>query len=342
MTKEADKLVNNYIEEIKESLPDWITNDEDKLEDIVLEISSHIWDSAYEIAGSEDPDTISVQKAINNLGSPTEIAESYKARGTPKYFISEELWPSYQKAIFSIIAVIFTIIVVVQVVIVEPTNFFQAILNSITLSLNTITIFVIIMTAIFFYLSAEGYFPEDFDTKNKSEQKKFESEYYKPGEFFFSGIGGIVFGLLLITIPKDIIGLFRVLANFVIELINIGTANYSDFTLSGDLQFWMVLNGIVTIVIGITNLMKISNKDPEFHIGMNFFYLLAKIADLGLIVFAWINIGIFLEVLPQFSELLMRILFALGILSTVADIIKTGTKSSKLFDLKNKSSPTSY
>lgn len=339
MAKETEKLVNKFLDEIKENLPDWIKNDDEKVEDIILEISSHIWDSAYEIAGSDDPDTNSVQKALNRIGTPKEIAKSYKSRGTPKYFISEELWATYTKVIYGLIAVIFTLIIIVQVVIVEPNNFLQAIINSLTLSLNSITIFVIIITVIFVYLSAEGFLPEDFDTKNKKRtgKEKFESQYYKPGEFLFNGILGVVFGLFLIILPKDMIGLFRLIINFILELINIGTPNYSDFILSPDLQLWMTLSGVVTIVTGVIALMKIQTRDPEFHIGMNFFYFVTKIADLALIVYIVVNIRLLLEVLPQFSETILLLLLVLVIIGTIIDIISTVSKSFKLYELKSSS-----
>ncbi|MHA2365602.1 MAG: hypothetical protein ACXAC7_16720 [Candidatus Hodarchaeales archaeon] len=339
MNKEAEKLVKKYLDDIKNNLPDWIKDNKEKLEDLELEISSHIWDSAYEIAGSDDPDVSSMQKAINKMGSPIEIAKSYKTRGTPKYFISEELWPNFTKIVFSIIAVVFLIIVVVQIVIVEPNNLLQAIINGFTLSLNSITIFIIIVTMIFVYLSAEGYFPEDFDSKGtiRDEKEKFESEYYKPGEFLFNGIAGVILGLLLIILPKDMIGLFRVIVNWIIDLINIGTANYSDFSLSNEIYFWLILSGILTIITAVSNLMKIQTKDPGFHIGMNLLNLFAKVGDLSLIVYLWVNIELLLEVLPQFSENVMLVLLTLAIIGTVIDMIHTVWKSLKLFDLKNNS-----
>ncbi|OLS16825.1 MAG: hypothetical protein HeimC3_51450 [Candidatus Heimdallarchaeota archaeon LC_3] len=339
MSKESEKMVEKFLEEIKKNLPEWIKDNEEKVDDIILEIRSHIWDSAYEISGSDDPDSVSIEKAITRIGSPKEIAKSYKTRGTPKYFISEELWSTYKKIIYALIAIIFTLIVIVQIIIVEPNNLLQAIINSLILSLNSITIFVVIVTIIFFYLSAEGYFPEDLDSEGKiqSEREKFESKYYKPGELLFNGIAGITLGLLLIILPKDMIGLFRVILNWIIELLNTGTANYSDFNVSGDLIIWMTVSGIVTIITGIIYLMKIQTKDPEFHIGMSFFYFLAEIANLALVVYIWVNIELLLEVLPQLSENILLILLVLVIIGIVFDLFSTVSKSIKLFDLKNNS-----
>ncbi len=32
-----------------------------------------------------------VRQSISEMGNPTEIADEYKRRGTPKYYITEEL-----------------------------------------------------------------------------------------------------------------------------------------------------------------------------------------------------------------------------------------------------------
>ncbi|MHA1992649.1 MAG: hypothetical protein ACW981_19355 [Candidatus Hodarchaeales archaeon] len=342
MSKETEKLVEKFLDEIKENLPEWIKSDEEKLDDIILEISSHIWDSAYEIAGSDNPDTASIQKAINRIGNPKEIAKSYKTRGTPKYYISEELWSTYTKVIYALIAVIFTLIVIVQVIIVEPNNFLQAIINGVTLSINSITIFAIIVTVIFIYLSIEGYFPEDFDSKDKKKDEKEKFKYYKPGDFIFNGIFGIVFGLFFIILPKDMIGLFRVIINLIIEFLNIGTANYSDFVVSGNLQFWLTLNGILSIITGVIYLMKIQTKDPEFHIGMNFFYFLTRIGELGLTVYIVMNINLLLEVFPQLSEIAILVLLTLALIGIIIDTITTVTKSIKIYELKDHPTPSKY
>ena len=166
MRTENKILVDTFLKEIKRHLPDWLKSNDDKVEDILLEVSSHIWDSAQEIARSDDPDPSSIQEAINRLGSPKEIARSYKKRGTPKYFISEELWSIYTKVNWILIFLVFAVIVTVQVVIVEPADLAQALINGISLSYPIILTFVIVILAIFVGLSYEGYFPEDLGSED--------------------------------------------------------------------------------------------------------------------------------------------------------------------------------
>jgi KaiC/GvpD/RAD55 family RecA-like ATPase len=68
MTEENKQFVTNYLKEIKKNLPEWVKSNDQKVEDILLEISSHIWENASEIANSDDPDQSSLQEAMKRLG----------------------------------------------------------------------------------------------------------------------------------------------------------------------------------------------------------------------------------------------------------------------------------
>ena len=65
MSKESTKLVNNYLNEVKEELPDWLKEKKGEIEDILAELKSHIYDSACEIDGSDEPGMI-----VRRSGSP--------------------------------------------------------------------------------------------------------------------------------------------------------------------------------------------------------------------------------------------------------------------------------
>ncbi len=338
MRTENEKLVDNFLKEIKKQLPDWLKNNDDKVEDILLEVSSHIWDSAQEIAGSDDPDPASIQEAINRLGTPKEIAKSYKKRGTPKYFISEELWSIYTKVNWILISLVFTVIVIVQVVIVEPTDFVKALINGITLSYPIIITFIIIILAIFVGLSYEGYFPEDLGSVDaiQGDTKDKKLEFYKPDEFLFNGLVGILFGFLIIILPKDMINLIRIIINLIIGLFGGNTmATISEYVnISMELQIWLTLIGIVAIITGFVNLLKINTKDLKFHLTTNLILIFTGLVDFGLSLYIVTNLHLFSEVLP----LSVNILFFLGIIGvigTVIDIFRTVSKNIQLFGLLN-------
>ena len=327
MTTENEKLVNKFLEEIKKNLPEWLKSNNDKLEDILSEISSHIWDSAQEIAGSDDPDSTSIQKAINRLGNPKEIAKSYKNRGTPKYFVSEELWPIYTKTICFLIAIIFTVIVIAQVVLIEPNNLLQALTNGLTLSLSSISIFIIIVTAIFVGLSHEGYFPNDLGEQD--EAKKSKTDFYKPNEFLFNGLLGVLFGLFIIIMPLDMINLFRIVVNWIIGFFNGNTMIFNSTSISIELQTLLTIVGIFAIITGVTNLLKIT-KDIGFHLTMNFVLIITGIVDLGIGFYIVANLHLLSEILPL-SENILLFFCVIGIIGTFIGIIQSISTNLKLY-----------
>ncbi len=327
MTTENEKLVNNFLEEIKKNLPEWLKSNETKVEDILLEINSHLWDSAQEIAGSDDPDRNSIQEAINRLGNPKEIAKSYKNRGTPKYFVSEELWPIYTQVIGFIVAIIFTVIVITQVVLIEPNNLLQALTNGLTLSFSSVSIFIVIVTAIFVGLSHEGYFPKDLGAKDEAKESK--TNFYKPNEFLFNGLFGVLFGLLLIVMPLDMINLFRIIVNWIIGFLGGTLMVFNSASISLELQTLLTIVGIFAVITGVTNLLKIT-KDIRFHLTMNVILMITGIVDLGISFYIVANLHLLSEVLP-IAENILLFLCVIGIIGAIVEIFKTISTNIKLY-----------
>ena len=335
MKTEADITVDRFLKETKKHLPDWIKNNDTKREDILLEVSSHIWDSAQEIAGSDDPDSRSVQEAINRLGTPKEIAKSYKKRGTPKYFISEELWSIYTNVNWIVGIIVFLVIATVQVVVIEPNNLGQALINGISLSFPTIMTFFMVITCIFVGLSHEGYFPEDLDTDKKTDKEKDpKSKFYKPDKFLLNGLVGSLFGLLIIIIPIAMINLFRIIVNFILELLGQNTVSMRSeiVGLSVELQTWFTVIGILAIIAGITNLAKITTSDPGYQFKMNFVLIITGICDVIVAAYILANIHLLAEVIPL-SDNVLLILALLGAIGSVLDLATKVYKNTQLYGL---------
>ncbi|MHA1979153.1 MAG: HAAS signaling domain-containing protein [Candidatus Hodarchaeales archaeon] len=343
MKTETDRLVNNYVKQVKKHLPDWIKNNNEKLEDIILEINSHIWDSAQEIANSKDPEPKFVQEAINRLGSPKEMARSYKKRGTPKYFISEELSSIYTNVNWIVGIIVFLVIATVQVVVIEPDNLGQALINGISLSFPTIMTFLMVITWIFVGLSHEGYFPENLDTDKKADKEKDpKSKFYKPDEFLFNGLVGSLFGLLIIIIPIDMINLFRIIVNFILDLLGRNTvAMRSEVVgLSVELQTWFMIIGILAIIAGIVNLAKIGTSDPSYQFKMNLILIFTGIADLVVAAYILANLHLLAEVIPL-SDNVLLILALLGVIGSLIDLATKVYKNTQLYGLiEDESFPT--
>ena len=337
VSNESKNLVEKFADEIKKNLPEWIKNDEEKLEDIIFEIKSHVWDSAYELAGSENPDLASVQQAIVNMGSPKEIANNYKSRGTPKFFISEELWPAYYKIVLGLAAFIFSVILIIQVVLIEPNNFLQGLVNACTLSYGTITIFTGFITVLFVYFSKEGFMPENFeamDKKNKQDKKDNKFVYYKPGEHFFAGLFGFIFGLITIFMPIDVLNLFRIIINIFLDILNLADPINQYTSISPDLRYIITLMGLVSIILGVINVLRINSREPAYHSRLNTLFIFVKILEFAITVYMLLNIHLILEILP-IPVNIINFIFILGILGSISEVLKAINQNFKLYKLIN-------
>lgn len=207
---EMQSLVDEFLKEVKEKLPEWIKEKKEHKE-ILPDLEEHIWSKAEELSGTGQPTLESVQSAIEHMGTPASIAKEYKRRGTPKYYITEELWDAYKKVIAGVFGLIIAIVFITQII-----QFifgdFSSILDAISgLQIGLLAAFVVI-TIIFVALSMEGYFPEDFKSKESTKRvktkgqvvvkdKKDTKRFVKPGEEIFGGVVGLIIGMIFITQP---------------------------------------------------------------------------------------------------------------------------------------------
>jgi len=211
--KEMQNIIKEYLKEVKSKLPEWL-KDKKEHKEILAELEEHIWNKAEELSNMGQPTIESVKSTITHMGTPESITKEYKRRGTPKYYITEELWSTYLKVLGIVFAVIFGITLISQVIdfvfgnvsIGELVgNIFQGI------QLGFLSSFVII-SIIFVALSMEGYFPEDFKSKGLREKERKQLEIArekgipiseikkKPVKPFIKPVGEIIGGAIAIVI----------------------------------------------------------------------------------------------------------------------------------------------
>jgi len=216
--KNMDKMVNDYLKNIKEKLPEWLKDKKDEFKDVLSELEEHIWDKAEELSDIKTPTESSIRLALAYMGTPESIAREYKHRGTPKVYITEELWPLY-KTVLGILSAVVVIINVVFMIIGIVTGIFQ--LDFIGIILGLTGVFTIV-TIIFVGLSMEGYLPEDF----KCEEERKRELFLHPTSMIVGGIIQMVFGLIFIIQPStdlthliepDFLVLVRIFGVFVIS-----------------------------------------------------------------------------------------------------------------------------
>ncbi len=219
--KDMQNLIKEYLKEVKSKLPEWL-KDKKEYKEILAELEEHIWSKAEELSGMGQPTIQSVQMAITHMGKPESIAREYKRRGTPKVYITKEMWPAYLKVLGIVFAVIIGISIVSQVIdfVFGNVDVGEFIGNIITgIQIGCLSTFAVI-TIIFVALSMEGYFPEDFKSKKIREEEKQQLEiarekgipiseikkkplkpYIKPVGEIIGGFIAIIGGIFLIILP---------------------------------------------------------------------------------------------------------------------------------------------
>ncbi len=161
--KNIDDLVGDYIKEVKKVLPEWLKNKKEHKE-ILADLEEHIWEKANELSDTGQATEDSVQMAIAHMGTPKSIAKEYKRRGTPKVYITKEMWPLYLR----VLTIVFAVIIIVNIIglimnIVSGTTDLGELIGGLFSGIQSgLFISFAIISIIFVGLSMEGYFPEDF------------------------------------------------------------------------------------------------------------------------------------------------------------------------------------
>ena len=259
---ESKRLVKVFLEEVKEKLPGWLKEKEEELQEILEQLEEHVYDKSEELLSKNPGLTTvqSVQLAINQMGTPDKIVKEYKRRGTPKVYISEELWPTYLEVFKYLVVILVSISVLVAMIggittFVTAGDWGEAVLNGFNLIIPGIMVIFIVITLIFTYLSMEGYYLEDLkDIFRSEEEKKAHKELQaqlqigvpqKPkepeliksaSELTAGGIFQLIFGFLLVIQP---IGGFATLFNPLFLFL---------IRLSG---FVMISQGILDLLNGL-------------------------------------------------------------------------------------------
>ncbi|MEA2071256.1 MAG: hypothetical protein U9O98_08195 [Asgard group archaeon] len=158
-----EEIVNEFITEIERKLPFWLKSNENEKKEILEEIENHIWDKADVLAEGEEPTVADIQYIIENMGDPNKIADEYKRRGKPKFYITEELCPMYLKTLLFIGGILLGINLISMFVSIGSKPAGTLIQNTITGIIISLAIAAILITFQFVFLSMEGYLPEDFE-----------------------------------------------------------------------------------------------------------------------------------------------------------------------------------
>ena len=162
MSETENKVVKNYISQVKNKLPEWLKWKEDELKNVLEDLEAQLYGEARAISQSEELTDADLQEAIRRMGPPESIAKLYKNRGTPKFFLTQELFDFYLRSLFFF----FFIVIFINIIVGIFQFFFRdwwevlgGILSGIWIGC---LIAAIVITIVFVYFSMEGFLPEDF------------------------------------------------------------------------------------------------------------------------------------------------------------------------------------
>jgi hypothetical protein len=212
--KQMKRLVDDFLERVKKKLPGWLKENKKEVKEILTELESHIWEKAEDLSKTRAPTLKSMKVAIGQMGTPSSIAREYKQRGTPKIYITEELWPYYLKVlkIAAILIIIGSVIAFIVNIVLGNVEEALEIFNV----FNVLLIMFAVVTIVFVALSMEGYLPEDFISEKEREKRKKKKEkakdkglisptgrivkpFIKPSEKIIGGIIGLIGGAFIIS-----------------------------------------------------------------------------------------------------------------------------------------------
>ncbi|TKJ24645.1 MAG: hypothetical protein CEE42_10060 [Promethearchaeota archaeon Loki_b31] len=162
MSDSENKLIKNYIAQVKQKLPEWLKWKEEELKNILNDLEQQLYNEARAISGGESLTDADVQEAIMRMGTPESIAKLYKRRGTPRFYITQELIEFYLRSLFFFFGVVFFVNILGAIFQFFFKVWWEVLGEMLTGIWIGCLISAVVITIVFVYFSMEGFLPEDF------------------------------------------------------------------------------------------------------------------------------------------------------------------------------------
>jgi len=162
MSETENLIVKNYLNQVKQKLPEWLKWKEEELKNVLDDLEAQLYGEARSISTGEGLTDEDIKEAINRIGTPESIAKLYKNRGTPKFYITQELFDFYLRTLFFFFGVVIFINVIVAVFQFFFRIWWEVLGGMISGIWIGCLIAAIVITIVFVYFSMEGFLPEDF------------------------------------------------------------------------------------------------------------------------------------------------------------------------------------
>lgn len=207
---ESRILIDTFKNDVKKKLPIWLKARVIELKDFLDELEDHIWDKASELAEGKDPEVWHVREAIIIMGNPRKIAKEFRTRGTPKFYITEELWPWFYKSLILVGIIVLFVNLLEMAFTLQGGNIGQVIGETFEGIFVGIVIGFAALGIVFVQLSYHGFLPEDFKRmaephmkpdKKIKKRKRPKSVLPSQGAYLFEGIFNLVGGAVFVFYP---------------------------------------------------------------------------------------------------------------------------------------------
>jgi len=171
--KKIDLHIKRFLIKVEGKLPLWIKDRELRI--FMNDLENHIIEKLIEISQNNEPTLDNLNVIFNEIGKPSLIVQNYKKQGSPKLYISEELWNSF---IITIKLIVFVILIDLSIKLIL--GFIQMNLTNTLLSIILIDwlIFLILLSLsliIYAILSGEGFIPKklrQFKLRKEKQEHK--------------------------------------------------------------------------------------------------------------------------------------------------------------------------
>ncbi len=162
MSYSENEMINNFLTQVYKKFPEWLKLKKEEADKVLKDLEDQILNEARNIAESQEPSDVDIQQALFQIGTPESIAKLYKNRGTPKLYITEELFDLYIRSMlfFFIIVIAINVIVSIFQFFFEP--WWEVLGSMFTGMWIGCLITAIVITILFVYFSMQGFLPEDF------------------------------------------------------------------------------------------------------------------------------------------------------------------------------------
>lgn len=162
MSYSENEMINNYLTQVSKKLPEWLKPKQEEVDKILKDLENQIYDEARNIADGQEPSDVDIQQALIQIGTPESISKLYKRRGTPKLFITEELFDFYIRSMLFFFIIVIAINIIVSIFQFFLKVWFEVLFSMLSGMWIGCLITAIVITVVFVYFSMEGFLPEDF------------------------------------------------------------------------------------------------------------------------------------------------------------------------------------